>query len=86
MGLVASPELLLRVAALVAWAIIALSSPSGWVATLVPVFLFVLLGKVTRIPETEAQSLRSRGDDYRRYQEEVSVFVPMPPKRRSTTT
>ena len=67
----------------VAWAVIAFSSPYGWVATLVPVFLFVLLFKVTGIPETEAQSLRSRGDDYRRYQEEVSVFVPLPPRRRS---
>ena len=65
----------------VAWAVIAFSSPYGWVAIFVPVFLFVLLFKVTGIPETEAQSLRSRGDDYRRYQEEVSVFVPLPPKR-----
>ena len=39
----------------------------------------------TGIPETEAQSLRSRGDDYRRYQQEVSVFVPVPPRRRSAT-
>ncbi len=66
----------------VAWAIIALSSPYGWIAIFVPVFLFTLLFKVTGIPETEAQSLRSRGDDYRRYQEEVSVFVPLPPRRK----
>lgn len=60
----------------VAWALIAISSPTGWVAVVVPVFLLVLLFRVTGIPETEAQALRSRGDDYRRYQEEVSVFVP----------
>ena len=66
----------------VAWAVVALSAPSGVVALFVPVFLFALLFKVTGIPETEAQSLRSRGDDYRRYQEEVSVFVPLPPRRR----
>ena len=69
----------------VAWAIIAFSSPYGWVAIFVPVFLFALLFKVTGIPETEAQSLRSRGDDYRRYQEEVSMFVPMPPKQKATS-
>jgi steroid 5-alpha reductase family enzyme len=68
----------------VAWAIIAVSSPYGWVAIFVPVFLLVLLFKVTGIPETEAQSVRSRGDDYRRYQDEVSVFVPLPPKRRAS--
>ena len=33
---------------------------------------------MTGIPETEAQSLRSRGEDYKRYQDEVSVFVPLP--------
>ncbi len=69
-----------------AWAVIAFSSPDGWVAILVPVFLLVLLFKVTGIPETEAQALRSRGDDYRRYQDEVSVFVPLPPKRRHGAT
>ncbi len=66
----------------VGWAVIAVSSPYGWVAVGVPVFLFALLFKVTGIPETEAQSLRSRGEDYRLYQEEVSVFVPLPPKRK----
>ena len=65
----------------VGWAVIALGSPTGWVALVVPVFLLVLLFRVTGIPETEAQALRSRGDDYRRYQEEVSVFVPRPRAR-----
>jgi steroid 5-alpha reductase family enzyme len=65
----------------VAWAVIALASPTGWVAVVVPVFLLVLLFRVTGIPETEAQALRSRGDDYRRYQAEVSIFVPWPRSR-----
>lgn len=67
----------------VAWAAIALSAPHGWLAIVVPVFLLILLFKVTGIPETEAQSLRSRGEDYRRYQREVSVFVPLPPGKRA---
>lgn len=66
----------------VGWAVIALGSPYGWVAIAVPALLLFLLFKLTGIPETEAQSLRSRGDDYRRYQQEVSVFVPLPPRRR----
>ena len=65
----------------VGWAVIAVSSPHGWIAIVVPLFLLVLLFRVTGIPETEAQALRSRGDDYRRYQREVSVFVPLPPRR-----
>jgi len=67
----------------VSWAVIALGSPHGWIALVVPVFLLVLLFRVTGIPETEAQAVRSRGDDYRAYQREVSVFVPLPPRRRA---
>ena len=66
----------------VGWAVIALASPYGWLALAVPLFLLFLLFRVTGIPETEAQALRSRGEDYRRYQREVSVFVPLPPRRR----
>jgi steroid 5-alpha reductase family enzyme len=67
----------------VGWAVIALGSPTGWVALFVPIFLLALLFRVTGIPETEAQALRTRGDDYRRYQQEVSVFVPWLPRRPS---
>jgi steroid 5-alpha reductase family enzyme len=31
---------------------------------------------VTGIPPAEEASLRSRGDDYRRYQRETSPFIP----------
>lgn len=67
----------------VAWALVALGSPTGWVALAVPAFLLVLLFRVTGIPETEAQALRSRGEDYRSYQRDVSVFVPWFPRRRA---
>ena len=52
----------------------------GW--TLVgPVLMFAFLYRVSGIPWTEAQSLRSRGEDYARYQREVSAFFPWPPRR-----
>ena len=60
----------------VGWAVIAVASPHGWLAIVVPLFLLLLLFRVTGIPETEAQALRSRGDDYRRYQREVSGLRP----------
>jgi steroid 5-alpha reductase family enzyme len=41
--------------------------------------LFFLL-RVTGIPYTEQQSLRSRGDAYREYQRSTSSFVPWFPK------
>ncbi len=51
----------------------------GW-SLVGPVVMLLFLYRVSGIPWTEAQSLRSRGDDYRRYQREVSAFIPMPPR------
>ena len=65
----------------VAYALFATASPWGWVAWLCPVTLLYLLFKVTGIPATEAQAVRSRGDGYRRYQQTTSVFVPWFPRR-----
>ncbi|MCX6547331.1 MAG: hypothetical protein NTW40_04700 [Acidobacteria bacterium] len=41
--------------------------------------LYFLL-RVTGIPGTEAQALRSRPEDYPRYQRETSAFVPWFPR------
>ena len=60
----------------VAWAWFALASPHGWLALLCPLLMFYFLFRVTGIPATEAQALRSKGDAYRRYQQTTSVFIP----------
>ena len=60
----------------VAWFLFALGSPHGWVAVICPVLMLYFLFKVTGIPATEAQALRSRGEEYRRYQLTTSVFMP----------
>jgi steroid 5-alpha reductase family enzyme len=36
---------------------------------------------VSGVPYTEMQALKSRGDDYRRYQQETNAFVPWRPRR-----
>jgi len=36
--------------------------------------------KVTGIPATEAQALRSKGEAYREYQQSTSAFFPWRPK------
>ena len=41
-----------------------------------PVLMLLFLFRITGIPYTEAQALRSRGEDYRRYQRETGVFFP----------
>ena len=46
-----------------------------------PAVMLVFLFRVTGIPYTERQALRSRGDAYRDYQRTTSAFVPWPPRR-----
>jgi len=60
-------------------ALVATTAPWGGIAWLVPAGLLFLLFRVTGIPATEAQALRSR-TDYAEYQRTTSVFVPLPPR------
>jgi len=46
-----------------------------------PVAMLVFLYRLTGIPYTERQSLRSRGEKYRAYQRTTSAFFPWPPRR-----
>lgn len=67
----------------VSFALFALSSPWGWLGLISPVLILYFLFKVTGIPATEAQALRSRGDEYRTYQATTSAFFPWFPRRTS---
>jgi steroid 5-alpha reductase family enzyme len=56
-------------------------APFGPWALLAPLAMFVFVTRLTGIPYTEAQALRSRGDDYRAYQLETNAFFPGPWRR-----
>ncbi len=56
--------------------IFALPSPYGWLAVLCPISIGYLIFKVTGIPMTEEQALRSKGEAYKEYQRTTSVFIP----------
>lgn len=60
----------------IAYFIFALSAPLGWIAVISPAIILYLLFNVTGIPATEEQSLRSKGDKYRIYQQTTSAFFP----------
>lgn len=62
----------------------ALGSPQGYWAFLSPAIILYLLFRVTGIPATEAQAVRTKGADYLEYQRTVSAFVPWPPKQRAS--
>jgi steroid 5-alpha reductase family enzyme len=65
----------------VAFAVFALASPWGWLGAISPaLMLYFLLGD-TGIPATEAQAVRSRGNEYREYQRTTSTFIPWFPKK-----
>ncbi len=67
----------------VAYAFLATGLSYGWVVWLAPAAMLFLIVRVTGIPPTEAQAIRSRGDDYRAYQATTSAFFPAPPKVQS---
>lgn len=64
----------------VAWFVIAAGSPWGLVTIYCPLLMLHFLLNVTGVPMAEEQSLKSRGDEYRRYQRVTSRFIPMPSK------
>lgn len=51
----------------------------GWL-WLAPPVMFLFLYFVTGIPFTEQQALRTRGEDYRAYQQSTSMFFPWKPR------
>ncbi len=60
----------------VSYFVFALASPYGYIAVISPAIILYLLLKVTGIPMTEQQSLRTKGEAFKKYQQSVSVFVP----------
>jgi len=63
------------------YVLLAFGSPYVWLTLAGPAVMLLFLYKVTGIPYTEKRALMSRGDDYRRYQETTSAFVPWFPRK-----
>ncbi len=60
----------------VAFFVFAFPSPGGPATVYCPLLMLFFLFRVTGIPATEAQALRTRGEEYREYQRTTSAFVP----------
>ncbi len=67
-----------------AYALVAAAAPWGWLGWISPAIILFLLLRVSGIPPTEKQALKSRGEAYRRYQAATSVFFPWFPKTNAT--
>ena len=60
---------------------LAFAGSGGWIALAGQALILGTILKVTGIPATEAQALRSKGDRYRRYQQTTSAFIPLPRRK-----
>ncbi|SEN17771.1 Steroid 5-alpha reductase family enzyme [Luteibacter sp. UNCMF331Sha3.1] len=63
-----------------AYVVLAGGAANAWLAWTGPVLMYLFLRYLSGVPFTEAQALRSRGDDYRRYQRTTNMFFPWFPK------
>lgn len=59
-----------------AYVLLAVGSPLWWLALAGPLVMFVFLRWISGVPFTEQQALRSRGEDYRRYQRTTPMLFP----------
>jgi steroid 5-alpha reductase family enzyme len=66
------------------YVILAIGSPWWPVTLLGPVLMLLFLLFVTGIPATEAHILQTRGDEYRKYQQTTSPFIPWFPRKEPT--
>jgi len=64
------------------WAYVAMCAGTWWAIPALggPALMLLFLYRVTGIPYTERQALKSRGEDYQEYQRTTSPFVPWWPK------
>lgn len=70
------PNYFFEITTWVGFGLFALASPHGWLGLLSPMLIAYFILRVTGIPATEQQALRSKGEAYRRYQQTTSALVP----------
>lgn len=61
--------------------LLGLGEPYGFLGIVAPAAILYTLLKFTGIPATEEQAVRTKGMLYKSYQERVSAFIPLPPKK-----
>ncbi len=59
-----------------------IGAPQGWISLFAPALMLYLLLFVTGVRPSEEQSLKSRGDAYKLYQNKTSTFIPWFPKKQ----
>lgn len=65
----------------IAYFVMALPAPAGYLAIISPILMLYFLLKVSGVPLAEAEALRTKGDAYRDYQRRTSTFLPWFPRK-----
>jgi steroid 5-alpha reductase family enzyme len=60
---------------------LAIGASTFWYSLSGPLLMYVFLRWISGVPYTEAQALRSRGDEYREYQRTTPVLIPWWPRQ-----
>ena len=60
----------------VGYFLFALGTPGGWLGIISAAIMLFLLTKVSGIPLTEAEALKTKGEEYQEYQRTTSSFIP----------
>lgn len=63
-----------------AYVALAVGSPWAWLAWSGPLVMYLFLRWISGVPYTEAQALRTRGEDYRAYQRSTPMLIPWFPR------
>jgi steroid 5-alpha reductase family enzyme len=63
--------------------LLAVGAPQFWLSFAGPVVMYVFIRWISGVPFTEQQALRTRGDDYRRYQRSTPILFPWFPSEPS---
>jgi steroid 5-alpha reductase family enzyme len=62
------------------YVVLAVGAQAFWYSLSGPLLMYVFLRWISGVPYTEAQALRTRGDEYRDYQRSTSVLIPWWPR------
>lgn len=64
-----------------AYVLFSVTYAMGWITIIGPMAMFWFITRVTGIPLTEEQAIKSRGDKYRNYQNTTNSFFPWFPRQ-----
>ena len=63
------------------YAVMTIGSPYFWLSLAVSIVMYIFITRISGIPFTEMQALKSRPEDYKKYQQTTNAFFPWVPRK-----